>query len=99
MERLIGQMPVQRYLLIPLMPLGEILAHEEKLLARMSQHEGVSCLQVGELVLIDARHLVDHRTLQVNHLIVGEHQNVVFAGHIGDAEGHLIVVELAEIGI
>ncbi len=81
------------------MELAEILSHKQKLFARMPYHEGVAHLQIGKLILIDARHLIDHRTFQMNHLVVRQHQNEIFTGGIGHAEGHLIVVIFAEIGI
>ena len=98
-QRLVQKLPAQGDLLVPLVPLGEFLAHEQKLLARMSEHVGVAALQVRELVLEDARHLVDHGTLQVDHLIVRQDQDIVFTGEVGQTEGHLVVVVLAEIGI
>ena len=35
----------------------------------------------------------------MNHLVVGQHQDIVLAGEIGQAEGHAVVVVLAEIGV
>lgn len=61
MEGFVSQIPVQRYLFIPLVELAEILSHKQQLFAGMAQHEGVACLQVGEFVLVDAGHLIDHR--------------------------------------
>ena len=39
---LLQQIPVKLPLLAPLTQLSELLSHEQKLLARMSQHEGVA---------------------------------------------------------
>ena len=92
-KRLIGQIPVEGLFFIPFMELSKVLSHKEKLLSWMSYHKGVSGLQIGKFVLIAARHLVDHGTFQVYYLVMGENENEVFAGGIGKAEGHLIVVE------
>ena len=64
------QEPVDLTLLAPLSLLTEFLAHEEKLLARVTHHICIACTQVVELVLIDARHLAPHGALQMNDLIV-----------------------------
>ena len=39
---LFGQIPVQSHLLIPFVPLAEILSHKQELLSGMSQHKGIS---------------------------------------------------------
>ena len=51
-KRLVGEIPVEGNLLIPLMILTEILAHKQELLSRMPHHEGVSCFQIRKLVAI-----------------------------------------------
>ena len=98
-RRFLEKLPVQRDLFIPLMPLCEFLAHEEQLLAGMTYHVTVAALQVRKLILVDARHLVDHGALEVHHLIVREYQDIVLARKIGETEGHLIVVVAPEVGI
>ena len=56
----LGQMPVQADLFVPLVELAEILSHEQKLFARMTQHESVTGFQVCEFIPEETRHLVDH---------------------------------------
>ena len=51
-KRLVGEIPVEGNLLIPLMILTEILAHKQELLSRMPHHEGVSCFQIRKFVTI-----------------------------------------------
>ena len=51
-KRLVGEIPVEGNLLLPLMLLTEILAHKQELLSRMPHHEGVSCFQIRKLVTI-----------------------------------------------
>ena len=86
MERLFRKVPVEGDFFIPFMELTEILSHEEKFLARMSEHESVADFQVGKFILVFAWHFVDHRAFEVDDLVVREHQNEVFAGAVGDAE-------------
>ena len=98
-QRLLAEIPVKRYILIPLMELTEILSHEQKLLARMTEHEEIAALQILELIRQLARHFIDHGALEMHHLIVGQHQNKLLRCRIAHAEGHLVVVALSEIGI
>ena len=51
MERLFRKVPVEGDFFIPFMELTEILSHEEKFLARMSEHESVADFQVGKFIL------------------------------------------------
>ena len=99
MTRIIQTRPIQFAVLVPLAALAEFLSHEQQFLARMAEHEGVGRLEVGELHLVRTRHLFDHRTLEVDNLIVGDDKNVVLAVCIGHGEGHLIVVVFAEVRI
>ena len=65
----------------------------------MAQHEGITGFQIGELIVIKSRHLVDHRAFQMHDLIMRKHQDVFFRISISQGEGHQVMVELAEIGI
>ena len=56
------------------MPLSE---HEKKLLARMGVHPGVKQAQIRKFLPRVARHLVEHRTLAVDHLVVTEDEHEV----------------------
>ena len=65
----------------------------------MSHHKGVACFQILELVAFQPRHLVDHRTFQVNHFIVGKYKDILLVFIVAHRKGHPIVVVLAEIRI
>ena len=66
----------------------------------MSRHKAVGRPKVGKLGLEGlSRHLVDHGSLAVNYLVVGEHQNKVLAVGVNHAERQLAVVVAAEVGI
>ena len=65
----------------------------------MSHHQSVSSSQIAELILQLTGHFIDHRTFQVNHLIVRQDQYIVFAKRIAKAEGQLILMILSEIRI
>ena len=99
MARLTQKIPVQFSLLAPLLILAEVLSHEQQFLAGMADHIGISCLQVFKFVLTQAGHLVDHRTLQMNHFVMRKDQDKVLAVGIGYGEGHLIMVIFSEIRI
>ena len=99
-NRILGQIPLQGSVLVPLVYLSEVLPHEEQLLARMSRHKAISGPQVLSLFLQGVpRHLADHGTFSVNHLVMGEHQYKVLAVGVEHGEGQLPVIVLAEIGV
>ncbi len=91
--------PVQCGLGIPFGPLAELAAHEQQLLARVGILVGIQQPQVGETLPHIARHLVQHASFQMHHLIVGEGQHEVFSPQIELAEGQLVMVVLAVDGI
>ena len=73
-ERILEQIPFQRRVFIPLVDLGIILAHKQKLFPRMAHHKSVSCPQVFSLFLQRfSWHLPHHGSLSMDYLIVGEY--------------------------
>ena len=68
--RLIQEIPVKFTVLTPFSLLGKFLSHEQQLLARMSEHERITGLQVREFIVIQSGHLVDHGALQMHDLIM-----------------------------
>ena len=97
--RLLGEVPVKGYLLVPLVKLCEILPHKEQLLAGVTEHKEVAALQIPELILVEAWHLVDHRALEMDDLIVAQHQDELLRGSIAHTEGHLVMCTLPEVRI
>ena len=69
---ILQKIPVQAFLLVPLVEGGKLLSHKEQFFARMHGHETVSCPQVIKLGIPVARHLAHHGGLAMNHLVVGE---------------------------
>src|SRR3984957_1109812 len=55
MRRCIEQVPIERAVVAPFVLLGELVAHEQELLARMPEHEGVVGAQAGEALPWAAR--------------------------------------------
>ena len=64
------QMPVQAPLVAPFVPLPKLSPHEQQLLPRMRPHPGIEHPQIRKLLPPIPRHLVDHRSLPVHHLIM-----------------------------
>ncbi|MNS29231.1 hypothetical protein D3C72_612260 [compost metagenome] len=91
----VEQVPVQAEVVVPLLPLAELAAHEGELLARVAGHEAEQQAQVGELLPGVAGHLVEQRLLEVHHLVVREGQHELLGQVIHDAEGQVVVVEAA----
>ena len=68
--------------LAPFVALGELLAHEQQLLARIAPHEAVIGAQVGELLPVVARHLGEQRAFAVHDLVVGQRQHEILAERV-----------------
>ena len=92
----IQQQPVQPLLLVPLNELAELAAHEQQLLARVGHHVTIESPQVLELVRIVAGHFVYQGTLAMHHLIVGQGEHKILRKSIGQREGQVVVLALAE---
>ena len=75
--------------------LGELVSHEQKLLAGMTKHEAVVGAQIGEALPIVARHAAEERALAVHNLVMGERQDEVFEKGVMQAEKDLAVMMLA----
>ena len=87
-----GHLPVQFRIVVPFMRLGEFLAHEQQLLARVPPHEAVIGPQVGETLPIRAGHPAQHRALAMDHLVVADRQDEIFGKSVVQPEGHLVVM-------
>lgn len=92
----VQQPPVRPVGLRPLRPLGELLPHEQQLLAGMGPHEAeVGPVRGPLLPPVAAGHLRHQRSLAVHHLVVRDRQDVVLAEGVDHPEGHVVVVVLA----
>ena len=100
MDRILRQVPLQGSIFIPLVHLGEILSHKQQLLSGMARHKAVSRSQIpGLLFQCLPRHLPNHGTFAVDHLVVGEYQHEILAVGVEHGESQLSVVIFAEIGV
>ena len=81
--------------MVPLVPLAELAAHEQQLLAGLRVHVAVEQAQVGELLPVVARHLAEERAFAVDDLVVRERQHEVLVEGVEHAERELAVVILA----
>src|SRR6266446_3338881 len=89
------QMPVQTRVVIPLPPLPKLSTHEEQFFAGLSIHISQQQSQIRILLRVAARHFAQQRAFAVDHLVVRQGQNKVFAEGVQEAEGQRIVMELA----
>ena len=69
--------PTAAVVVVPFVPLAELAAHEQQLLAGVRPHVAVEQPQVGELLPQVARHLVEQRAFAVHHFVVRERQHEV----------------------
>ncbi len=94
-QRLVGEVPFQRPVVVPLAVLSELAAHKEQLLAGVAEHVGVEQPQVGCLLPVVARHFAPQGVFAVHHLVVGEGERVVFGERPAEGPGQVAVVVLA----
>ena len=93
---ILEQIPLNLALLIPLVKLRNVLAHKQKLLARVHHHIAVCRTQVCKLRTLLSRHLSDHRAFSMYYLIVRKSQHKILAVRVDHAERKLAVVVRAE---
>ena len=93
------QEPIQFPLFAPLPQLRKILSHKEQLFAGVHHKICIRQTQVCKLGILIARHLINHRTLQMNNFIMREHQYILLTLIITHRKGHFIMIILAEIRI
>ena len=91
--------PLQALLVGPFLPLGELAAHEEELLAGMGVHVPVEGLEVGILLHLEAGHLAHERALAVDDLVVRQGQDEVLRVGVPHAERQVVLAEFAEQGV
>src|SRR5215469_1026314 len=89
------KMPIKRMIVAPFVLLAELAAHEQELLAGVTEHEAVISAQVGEALPLIARHAPENRTLAVHNLVMGERQDEVLEKRVVQAEKDLAVMMLA----
>ena len=83
---------VDAVVVVPLVPLSELVAHEQQLLARLREHLCREQSQIGELLPVVAGHFVDERSLAVDDLVVRERQHEVLVERIDHAKRQLVVM-------
>ena len=79
-------------LAVPLVPLRELAAHEQQLLAGVGVLVQIEQAQARELLPLVAGQLADHRALSVHHLVVREGQHEVFGKCVEQPERQQVVV-------
>ena len=86
-------------MVVPLVELPELIAHEAELLAGMRHHVTEEGAYARELLFVSAGHLVDERALAVHHFVVRDGKHIVLGEGVHHREGELVVVVHAEEGI
>ena len=89
MGLMLEKVPVDAARVIPLAPLSDLATLEEKLLARMCPHPTQEHPEVGCLLPVVARHLVQQRSLAMHHLVVAQDQDEMLMVGIEHREGDL----------
>jgi hypothetical protein len=96
----VGELPpVEAGVVVPLVALAELGAHEHQLLARMGEQVAVERAQRRVLLPRVARHLLEHRPLAVDDLVVRERQHEVLGERIEHRERDLAVMPAPVHGI
>src|SRR5262249_39205536 len=89
------KVPIKRMIMAPFVLLAELAAHEQELLAGVTEHEAVISAQIGKALPCIARHAPEKRTLPVHDLVVGEREDEVLEEGVVQAEKDLAVMMLA----
>ena len=76
MERVFQQIPVLLAVLVPLPELADLVAHKIELFARVPHHVEIEGPALGEFSLVVPLHLLEDGGLAVDHLVVGEGQQI-----------------------
>ena len=95
MPRAVEQVPVERMVMPPFVFLAELVAHEQQLLAGMTEHEAVIGAQIGEALPFVAGHAAEDRALAVHDLVMRERQDEVLGERVVQTEQDLAVMVLA----
>ena len=95
MQRILQDLPGNAARRIPLVVIANVATHEQQFLARMRIHEGEERAHIGELLPIVARHFRDQRPFAINHLVMRDRQDEVFAEGIDQAKCDLVLVVFA----
>ena len=90
-ERILQQIPILLPLLVPLPDLGELVAHEVQLFARVGVHIHIERFDLGVLFIIFPRQLLEHAGLAVDRLVVGQRQQVGGVVVVHHGEGQLVI--------
>src|SRR5262249_15827027 len=98
MKRILVQMPVEALAMVPFGPLAELACHEEQFLAGMRIHPGVKHSEVRKLLPRVSGHLVDQRTLAINHFVMTQHENEIFVKGVDQRKGGIPLVVSAMDG-
>src|ERR1700687_1571845 len=91
--RKVEKMPIEARVVGSLLPLTELAAHEEQLLARLPVHPPVKHSEVGELLPFVARHFRNERTFQMNDFIVTQHQNEMLSERVEERKRDVAVMK------
>jgi hypothetical protein len=95
MKRELQHFPGNARFVVPLGALSDFRTHKQQLLAGMRPHQREKCARVGELPPFVTGHFAEQRSLTVNHLIMRNRQNEILGEGVEQAEGDLVVFELA----
>ena len=95
----VQQMPVQRMLVMPLVELTQLAAHDEQLFAGVGEHIAPEATHEAELLPVPAGHFAHQRAFHMHHLVMGDGQDIVFAEGVHQREGQVPMIVLAEQGI
>jgi len=92
---MLEEMPVKAVSFAPFVTLGEFLAHEKKLLARVGVLIPVQQTEIGELLPHVSGHFMEERIFSVDDFVVGKGEKEIFGEGVEEREGEFVVLVLA----
>src|SRR6266550_6200836 len=95
----LGQVPIERLIVVPFVPLAEFAAHEEQLFPRMPIHPSIEHPEIGEFLPLVARHFIEKRSFPMHDLVVAKHEDEILLKSIDQGKGDAALMKTAMDGI
>src|SRR5438270_4920315 len=94
-----GQVPIERLIVVPFVPLAEFATHEEQLFPGMPIHPGVKHPEIGEFLPLVARHFIEQRSFPMHDLVMAEYEDEILLESVEQGKGDVALMKAPMDGI
>src|SRR5437867_344325 len=84
---LLGELPIERPIVVPLSPLTEFGSHEQELFPGMSEQVAIEAAKIGELAPRITGHFQKQRAFSMNDLVVRQWEDELPAEGVHQRKG------------